>query len=246
MKALSLAPWLLLLSACTLPLGRGGTPVASLPPTPTGIRVSLPPAWTPTPGQAPQSTAGPASQPTQAPTPTPQAGVSALRLSELPGGYAPAQPISYGLSPAVLGAGVMEPKAIAMFELPSNGTLVLSVAAPLETSAEEQGFGSWIEAPTLLLNALAGAMGRLEGTTRSLDGYSDFGAASAAAEGTILIRDARYSAQVVIVRQGSIGAYVAVFAPRGARLGFDLKGLVRVYAERLRAGGGGSPTTPTP
>jgi hypothetical protein len=160
--------------------------------------------------------------------------ITALRLSDLPAGYAPAQPISYGISPAILAAGVLDPQAIAMFERSDNGTLVISVAAPLATPTEEQGFASWLETPTMLLEALAGAVGQFEGSARVLDGFSDIGTASAAAEGTILMRGARHTAQIVLVRQGTAAAYIAVLLPRGAQSGFDLQSVMRGYAERLR------------
>ncbi|MCX6070702.1 MAG: hypothetical protein NTU91_07565 [Chloroflexi bacterium] len=245
MKRLTLIPWLLLLSACTLPFGQAATPeLPALPPTQVGI--ALPPAWTPTPQGAAQSTARPTSRPAQEPTPTSEIKVTALRLSELPTGYGPAQPVAYGISPAILAAGVLEPQAIAMFEQLGNGTLVISVAAPLATPTEEQGFGSWLKTPTMLLEALAGAMGQLEGSARALDGFSDIGTASAAVEGTILIGGARYTTQIVLLRQGSAAAYIAVLLPRGAQPGFDLQSVVRGYAERLRAEALGIPTPSVP
>jgi hypothetical protein len=234
MKRLTLIPWLLLLSACTLPLGQAGTPGTPAAP-PTQVGVALPPAWTPTPRPVTQPTVRPTGRPSQEPTPTAEIKVSALRLSELPSGYAPAQPISHGISPAILAAGVLEPQAIAMFEQPGGGTLVISVAAALTTATEEQGLASWLEAPSMLLEALAGAMGQLEGSARALEGYSDIGDASAAAEGTILIGGARYSTQIVVLRQGQTAAYVAVLLPRGTQPGFELQSVVRGYAERLRA-----------
>ena len=233
MKRLTLIPWLLLLSACTLPFGQAGTPEAVAAP-PTQVGVALPPAWTPTPQRAAQPTARPTSRPVQEPTPTTEIKVTALKLSELPAGYAPAQPISYGLSPAILAAGVLKPQAIAMFEQPGNGTLVISVAAALTTPTEEQGLASWLAAPTMLLEALAGAIGQLEGSPRALDGFSDIGTASAAAEGTIAMGGVRYSTQIIILQQGQAAAYMAVLLPRGAQLGFDLQGVVRAYAGRLR------------
>lgn len=247
MKHLTLVPWLLLLSACTLPFGGAAMPATSSE-APTQIGVALPPAWTPTPERSIQSTARPTTRPSQEPTLTPEIEVSALRLTELPGGYTPAQPISYNISPAILAAGVLQPQAIALFEQPSNGTLVISVAAALATPTEEQGFASWIETPATLLEALAGVLGRLEGSARILDGFSDIGTASAAAEGTILMRDARYSTQVVILRQGDVAAYIAVLVPRGAQSGFDLQGLVRAYAGRLRVStdASGPPIPPAP
>jgi hypothetical protein len=234
MKRLTLVPWLLLLSACTLPLGQAAAPAGSAVPA-TQIGVALPPAWTPTPEREAQPTARPTSPPAQEPTPTQEMKITALRLSDLPAGYAPAQPISYGISPAILAAGVLDPQAIAVFEQSGNGTLVISVAALLATPTEEHGFASWLETPMMLLEALAGAVGQLEGSARALDGFSDIGTASAAAEGSILMRGARYSTQIVILRQGRAGAYIAVLLPRGAQSGFDLQSVVRGYAERLRA-----------
>jgi hypothetical protein len=247
MKRLTLIPWLLLLSACTLPFGQAATPeLPSLPPTQAGI--ALPPAWTPTPQGAAQPTAQPTSRPAQEPTPTSEIEVTALRLSELPAGYGPAQPVTYGISPAILAAGVLEPQAIAMFEQPGNGTLVISVAAPLATPTEEQGFASWLETPTMLLEALAGAIGQLEGSARALDGFSDIGTASTATEGTILIGGVRHTTQIVLLRQGSAAAYIAVLLPRGAQSGFDLQSVVRAYAQRLRVeiDAVGVPTPPAP
>ena len=133
-----------------------------------------------------------------------------------------------------------------MFEQPGGGTLVISVAAALTTATEEQGFASWLEAPTMLLEALAGALGQLEGSARALDGFSDLGTASAAAEGTILMGGARYTAQIVLLRQGSAAAYIAVLLPRGAQSGFDLQSVSRGYAERLRAEVLGIPTPSAP
>jgi hypothetical protein len=234
MKRLTLIPWLLLLSACTLPLGRAATPESPVV-TPTQIGIALPPVWTPTPGQAARPTARSTSRPAQEPTPTQEVKVTALRLSDLPAGYTPAQPISYSISPAILAAGVLDPQAIAMFEQTSNGTLVISVAGPLGTPTEEQGFASWLETPTMPLEALAGAVGQLEGSARTLDGFSDIGTASAAAQGTILMRGARYTAQIVLVRQGAVAAYITVLVPRGAQSGFDLLSVARGYADRLRA-----------
>lgn len=246
MKRLTLIPWLLLLSACTLPFG--GSPAAEPPAaTPTPIGVALPPAWTPTPPFGTQPTVRPTSRPEQEPTVTPEIEVTAIRLTDLPGGYAPSQPISYGLSPAILSAGVLQPQAIAMFEAP-DGTLVISVAALLGTPAEEEGFARWIETPTTLIEVLGGVLGQIEGSPRVLDGYSDIGTASAAAEGTIQFRDFRYTTQVVLLRQGPAAAYIAVLVPRGAQSGFNLQDLVRPYSERLRAGieSAGAPTPPAP
>ncbi len=247
MKRLSLFPWILLLTACTLPFGAAPTadaPAATLTP----IGVALPPVWTPTPPSGSQPTAKPTSRPEQAATETPKKEVPALRLSDLPVGYAPSQPISYGLSPAILAAGVLQPQAIAMFEDPSGGTLVISVAALLGTSSEEEGFARWIETPTTLIEVLAGVLGRLEGSAQALDGFGDIGTASAAAEGTILYHDSRYSTQVVLLRQGSSAAYIALLVPRGAQPRFDLLDLVRAYSERLRAEveAPGAPTPPAP
>jgi len=244
MKRLTFIPWLLLLSACTLPFGQAATTEVPVVPT-AQIGVELPPEWTPTPERAAPPTARPTSRPAQEPTPTQEIEVTALRLTELPGGYSPAQPISYGISPAILAAGVLEPQAIAMFQQP-NGTLVISVAAPLTTPTEEQGFASWLETPTMLLEALAGAMGQLEGSARKLDGFSDIGTGSAATEGTILIGGARYTTQVVILRQESAAAYIAVLVPRGAQSGFDLQSVVRGYAMRLRTDALNIPTPPSP
>jgi hypothetical protein len=232
MKRAIILPWLLLLTACSLPFGQPSTPDSSAPPPPE-VGVALPPAWTPTPERAAQPTVRPTSRPTQVPTPTREIKVTALRLSELPGGYSPVQPISYGISPAVLAAGVLEPQAIAMFTQ-LNGALVLSVAAPLTTATQEQGFSSWLETPTMLLEALAGVLGQLEGSPRALEGYSDIGTASAAAEGTILMGGWRYTTQVVLVREGPVAAYLAVLVPRGASPGFEVEGIVRAYAQRLR------------
>lgn len=244
MKRLSLLPWMLLLTACTLPFG--ATPTADGPAaTPTPIGVALPPVWTPTPPSASQPTAKPTTRAEQAPTETPEIDVPALRLSDLPAGYSPSQPISFGLSPAILAAGVLQPQSIAMFEDPAGGTLVISVAALLGTSAEEDGFARWIETPTTLIEVLAGVLGRLEGSSRALDGFSDIGTASAAAEGTILYHDSRYSTQVVLLRQGSSAAYIAVLVPRGAQPGFNLQDVVRVYSERLRVRNE-SPDAPSP
>src|SRR4030042_2668246 len=112
MKRLTLIPWLLLLSACTLPFG--APPVTEAPDaTPTEIGVALPPAWTPTSPSASPPTARPTGQPEQEPTAAPEIEVTALRLTDLPGGYDPSQPISYGLSPANLAAGVLQPPAAA-------------------------------------------------------------------------------------------------------------------------------------
>jgi hypothetical protein len=233
MKRLRLLPWMLLLTACSLPFGAAPTedaPAATLTP----IGVALPPVWTPTPPSASQPTVEPTTRAEQPPTETPEIDVPALRLSDLPAGYAPSQPISYGLSPAILAAGVLHPQSIAMFEDPASGTLVISVAALLGTSAEEDGFARWIETPTTLIEVLAGVLGRLEGSARVLDGFSDIGTASAAAEGTILYHDSRYSTQVVLLRQGSSAAYIALLLPRGAQAGFDLQDLVRAYSVRLR------------
>jgi hypothetical protein len=232
MKRLMLLPWLLLLSACTLPFGQPGigeTP--SAPPTQVGV--ALPPAWTATPERAAQPTARPTNRPAHEPTATQEIKVTALRLSELPGGYSPVQPISYGITPPVLAAGVLEPQAIAMFTQP-NGTLVISVAAPLRTPSEEQGFAAWHQTPTTLLQALAGVLGEVEGSPRSLDGFGDIGEASAAAEGTILMGGARYTTQVVLLRFESVAAYLAVLVPRGAVSGFELHGVAVAYAQRLR------------
>jgi hypothetical protein len=234
MKRLALIPWLLLLSACTLPFGESAASQAPAA-QPTQIGVALPPVWTPTPAQLRQPTAHPTSGAAQEPTSAPEIRVSAVRLSELTAGYAPAQPIEYGISPAILAAGVIEPQAIAMFRHPDSGTLVISVAAVLATRTEEQGFASWLETPTMLLEALAGAIGQLEGSARTLGGFSDIGTASAAAEGTILIGDARYSTQIILLRQGPAAAYVAVLLPRGAQSGFDLQGLMRMSAMRVRS-----------
>ncbi len=247
MKRLSLFPWMLLLTACTLPFGAAPTAVAPAA-TLTPIGVALPPVWTPTPPSGSQPTAKPTTRPEQAATDTPKKEVPALRLSDLPGGYAPSQPISYGLSPAILAAGVLQPQAIAMFEDPTGGTLVISVAALLGTPSEEEGFARWIETPTTLIEVLAGVLGRLEGSSRALDGFADIGTASAAAEGTILYHDSRYSTQVVLLRQGSSAAYIALLVPRGAQPGFDLQDLVRAYSERLRAEleAPAAPTPPTP
>lgn len=247
MKRLSLFPWMLLLTACTLPFGAAPAPE---PPaaTATSVGVALPPLWTPTPPSASQPTAKPTTRPEQPATDTPEIEVPALRLSDLPVGYAPSQPISYGLSPAILAAGVLQPQAIAMFEDPAGGTLVISVAALLGTPAEEEGFARWIETPTTLIEVLAGVLGQLEGSSRALDGFSDIGTASAAAEGTILYRDSRYNTQVVLLRQGSGAAYVALLVPRGAQPRFELQDLARAYSERLRAGdeAPGAPSPPAP
>ncbi len=247
MKRLALVPCLLLLSACTSPLGPSNTPDAPAA-TPTRVGVALPPAWTPTPEPSRQPTARPTSKASLEPTAAPEFEVTALRLSEISGGYSPVQPITYGISPAILAAGVLQPQAIAMFERPDNDTLVISVAAVLATPTEEQGFASWLETPTMLLDALASMIGQLEGSARVLDGYADIGTASAAAEGTILMRDTRYTTQIVIVRQDVAAAYVAVLIPRGAQSGFDLDGVMRIYAQRLAAEvqGAGASTPPAP
>ena len=246
MKRLTFLPWLLLLSACTLPFGAAPTSEAPAA-TATSIGVALPPVWTPTPASGSQPTARPTTRPAQEPTETPEVEVLALRLTDLPGGYAPSQPISYGLSPAILSAGVLQPQAIAVFEAP-NGTLVISVAALLGTPTEEEGFARWIETPTTLIEVLGGVLGQIEGTPRVLEGYSDLGTASAAADGTIQFRDFRYSTQVVLLRQGPAAAYIAVLVPRGAQSGFNLQDLVRPYSERLRVGieSAGAPTPPVP
>lgn len=235
MKRLSLLPCLLiLLSACSLPFG--GTPTQEpLPPTPTPIGVALPPAWTPTPGVGASATARPTSAPAAEPTATPAIEVTALRLTELPSGYTPAQPVSYGLSPAILSAGVLRPSGIAMFSEPNSGTLVISVAALLATDGEEQGFARWIETPTTLIEVLAGVLGQLEGTASVLDGYADIGTASAAAQGRILLRNTRYDTEIVLLRQGPAAGYIAVLVPRGARSGFTLHDLAAQYAARLQA-----------
>jgi hypothetical protein len=246
MKRLTLLPWLLLLSACTLPFG--AAPTAEPPAaTPTSIGVALPPAWTETPASDSLPTLRATSRPQQEPTETPAVVVTALRLTDLPGGYAPSQPISYGLSPAILSAGVLQPQAIAMFEEP-GGTLVISVAALLGSPTETAGFARWIETPMTLIEVLGGVLGQIEGSPRVLDGFADIGSASAAAEGTILFRNSRYSTQVVILRQGSAAAYLAVLVPRGTQSGFNLLDLVRPYAERLRLGveAVGAPTPPAP
>jgi hypothetical protein len=245
MTRLILIPCLLTLAACTLPFGMPGAPAAPAAP-PTQVGVALPPAWTPTPETTQPPTARPPTQAAAAPTTTPEFKVTALRLSEISGGYAPVQPITYGLSPAILAAGVLQPQAIAMFGRSDNGTLVISVAAALTTATEEQGFATWIETPTILIEALAGVIGRLEGPTSVLDGYSDLGTASAAAEGTILMGETRYTTQVVLVRQGQAAAYVAALTPRYADLGFDLNGVMRIYAQRLAAEAGDASAAPVP
>jgi len=234
MKRLSLLPALLiLLSACSLPFG--GTPAqATPPPTPTEIGVALPPAWTPTPAPAARPTVRPTSPPAAEPTETPAIEVTALRLTELPSGYAPAQPVSFGLSPVILSAGVLQPQAIAMFQDPNNGTLVISVAALLQTDSEEQGFTRWIETPTTLIEVLGGVLGQMEGSPSVLNGFADIGTASAAAQGRILFRDFRYDTEVVLLRQGPAAAYIAVLVPRGERPGFTLHDLAAQYAARLR------------
>jgi len=224
----------ILLSACSLPFG--GAPAQATPPpsTPTQIGVALPPAWTATPALNARPTARPTSPPAAAPTEIPAIEVTALRLTELPSGYAPAQPVSFGLSPAILSAGVLQPQAIAMFQDPNNGTLVISVAALLQTNSEEQGFARWIETPTTLIEVLGAVLGQLEGTPSVLTGYADLGTASGAAQGRILFRDFRYDTQVVILRQGQAAAYIAVLLPRGERPGFALHDLAAQYAARLQ------------
>lgn len=232
MKRLTLVPCLMLLSACTLTLSpRAEQPVA----TPTPYGVALPPAWTPTPEPTRQPTARPTTAKPAEPTATPEIKVTALRLSEISGGYGPVQPISYGLSPALLGAGVLKPQGIAIYERTDNGALVISVAAVLTSPIEEQGFATWLENPGLLLEPLASVLGQLEGSPRSLDGFSDLGTASAATEGTILMRDTRYTAQIILLRQGVAAAYVATLVPRYADSGFDLRGVMQIYAQRLEA-----------
>ncbi len=234
MKRLSLLLCLsILLSACSLPFG--GTPAPPpLPSTPTEIGVALPPAWTATPALDARPTTRPTSPPAAAPTETPAIKISALRLTDLPSGYAPAQPVSFGLSPAILSAGVLQPQAIAMFQDPDNGTLVISVTALLQTNSEEQGFARWIETPTTLIEVLGGVLGQLEGSPSVLTGYADLGTASGAAQGRILFRDFRYDTQVVVLRQGQAAAYIAVLLPRGERPGFALHDLAAQHAARLQ------------
>ena len=49
------------------------------------------------------------------------------------------------------------------------------------------------------------------------------------------MRYTRYTTQLVLVRQDVAAAYVAVLVPRGAQSGFDLDGVLRIYAQRLAA-----------
>ena len=237
----------MLLSACTLPFG--GQPAEPPGPlaTATTVGVSLPPAWTSTPADRAQPTARPTSQPAVEATETPSLEVSALRLGELPVGFTPAQPISFGLRPAALSAGVLTVQAIALFEEPNSGVLVFSVASLLASPSEEQTVAQGIETPTTLVEVLAAALGQLEGTPRVLDGFGDIGTASAAAEGRVLFRDFRYDLQLVLLRQGPIAAYIVVMTPLGERPGFELKELARAYAARVQVSNIiDAPTVPTP
>jgi hypothetical protein len=237
----------ILLSACTLPFG--GAPAEPPGPasTATAVGVSLPPAWTATPAGRVQATAPPSPPPAVEATETPSLEVTALRLNELPVGFIPAQPIAYGLRPAALAAGVLNVQAIALFEEPTSGVLVFSVASLLASPSEEQAIALGIESPTTPVEVLAGALGQLEGTPRLLSGFGDIGTASAAAEGRLLFREFRYDLQLVLLRQGPIAAYVAVMTPLGARAGFDLYELARAYAARVRVSTiTDAPTVPTP
>lgn len=234
MRRLTLLLTGLLLSACSLPFAGGPSEDVSLPPTPTTIGVALPPAWTATP---PAQTTSAPRRPTPSavePSPTPAIEVSALRLAELPAQYTPAQPISYGLVPAALSAGVLQTQALALFEDLNTGTLVISVASLLASPAEEQAVLQGLESPTTLVEVLAGALGQLEAAPRALDGYGDIGTASAAAEGRILYRSFRYDLRIVLFRQGPIAAYVGVLVPLGANAGFELGDLARQHAARLQ------------
>ncbi len=237
----------MLLSACTLPFGGAPSEPPEALATATPVGVSLPPAWTPTPAGKAQPTAPPTPLPAVDATETPSLEVSALRLNELPVGFVPAQPISYGLRPAALAAGVLNVQAIALFEEPNSGVLVFSVASLLASPSEEQAIALGIETPTTAVEVLAGALGQLEGTPRLLDGFGDIGTASAAAEGRILFREFRYDLQLVLLRQGPVAAYIAVMTPLGARPGFDLKELARAYAARVQVSNIiDAPTVPTP
>ena len=240
----------MLLSSCTLPFG--GAP-AELPAAPTAastataVGVSLPPAWTPTPAERVQATVRPTPLPAFDATETPALEVSALRLSELPAGYIPAQPISFGLRPASLAAGVLDVQAIAVFEEPTSGVLVFSVASLLGSPSEEQAVALGIETPTTPVEVLAGALGQLEGTSRLLTGFGDIGTGGAAAEARLLFREFRYDLQFVLFRQGPIAAYLAVMTPLGARPGFDLGEVARAYAARLQVSNIiDAPTVPAP
>ncbi|MBM3121434.1 MAG: hypothetical protein FJZ97_04530 [Chloroflexi bacterium] len=237
----------ILLSACSLPFG-GPPPVPpGAPAAATAVGVSLPPEWTPTPTDRAQMTSPPTSQPRVEATATASLEVSALRLSELPIGFVPAQPISYGLRPAALAAGVLTVQAIAFFEQPNSGVLVFSVASRLASPSEEQAVALGIETPTTPVAVLAGALGQVEGTPRLLDGFEDIGTASAAAEGRLVFRDFRYDLQLVLLRQGAIAAYIAVMTPLGTRPGFDLNELARAYAARVRLTNlVDAPTVPSP
>ncbi len=234
----------LLLSACSRGPVVGATGGAAVSPT---AGVELPPAWTPTPGQAasavPRLQSPPPPTGTQE-TPTPDS--RALQRTDLPGGFTPVAVVTYHLSPAILGGGSLIPLAFSAFSHSGDDTLVFSATFAVTDPAALQTFDGFIQSPETLLSGLASAMGTIDRAPAAEPGVPKIGDRSAAARASAVIGGARRDLELAVFSAGPIGGYVLLVTRQGKVPAVSLQSAAGSLLNAQTPTPTPQPVTPTP
>jgi hypothetical protein len=154
------------------------------------------------------------STPTLRPTATPDLNLAGLRLEDLPAGFESFQPADIGLNSALLGSVGLAPWSTFGFRHPSRFHFVVGFASWLPDPAAREAFDKLVHTPEpLAIALLAGAGTSQPSGIQPLTGFEDLADSAGAVTGEFVYAGFPFRADLVLFRQGPVGALLLVGRP---------------------------------
>ncbi|HSB91437.1 MAG TPA: hypothetical protein VLD63_15585 [Anaerolineales bacterium] len=178
----------------------------------------------------------PALTPTPRPTATPDLDRAGLRTEDLPAGFESFQPADIGLNSALLRDAGLDPWTTFGFRHPSRFQFVVGFASWLPVPTSREAFDSMVRAPEPLARALlAGAGASAPQGIRPMTGLEDLADSAGAVTADFLYAGVWFRADLVLFRQGSVGALLLVGYPAWDRPLMATTALAELFQARVEA-----------
>ena len=174
------------------------------------------------------------STPTLRPTATPDLNLAGLRLEDLPAGFESFLPANIGLDSALLRNVGLDPWSSFGFRHPYRFHFVVGFASWLPGPAAREAFDKLVLTPEPLAMALlAGAGTSQPHDIRPLTGFEDLADSAGAVTGEFLYAGFPFRADLVLFRQGPVGALLLLGRPTWDSPLMSPDGLAALFHSRI-------------